>query len=252
MGQRLQGQRVLITGTGSGQGAAAQALFTREGARVVGCDLRDGAAQASADELRADGFDATGMTVDISDPEQAAAWVHEAAARLGGVDVLYNNAAGFAFAPFAEMSLETWSHAIRSELDIMFYVTQPAWSFLCDGGGSVINTASLSGLRGVAKLGQVAHGAAKGGVIGFTTSLAAEGAEHGVRVNAISPGFVETPATAGLDASIREYQVSKHLIPRAGACEDVAYAALYLACSESAWVTGQNFSIDGGWSAGFR
>src|SRR5581483_3550075 len=146
-----------------------------------------------------------------------------------------------------------WRHVLHVELDIVFHTTQPAWRHLCDGGGVVINTASYSALRGIAPLGQAAHAAAKGGVVAMTKTLAAEGAAHGVRANAISPGFVSSPATdAAVDAEGRAWQLSKKLIQRPGTGADIAYLALYLASDESSWVTGQNFSIDGGATAGFR
>ena len=250
---RLSGKRVLITGTAGGQGEAAQALFAREGARVCGCDLQEGAAERTAVALREAGLDVTGATVDLCDPTAARAWVEESAATLGGIDVLYNNAAGVGFAPFAEMTLELWRHVMHVELDIVFHTTQPAWRHLLQGGGSIINTASMSGVRGIAPLGQTAHAAAKGGVIAMTKSLAAEGAEHGIRVNAISPGFVKSPATdAAVDEQGRAFQMSMHLIRRPGLGDDIAYMALYLASDESTWTTGQNFSVDGGVTAGFR
>jgi len=251
---RLAGKRVLITGTAGGQGAAAQAMFAREGARVVGCDAQDGAAEATAATLHADGHDVTGHTVDLSDPDAASAWVDRAAEHLGGIDVLYNNAAGFGFAPFAEMSLALWRHVMHVELDLVFHTTQPAWKhLLAAGGGSIITTASMSGLRGIAPLGQAAHAAAKGGVIALTKTLAAEGAVDGIRANAISPGFVTSPATdAAVDDAGRAFQMGMHLIRRPGTGEDIAYLAVYLASDESSWVTGQNYSIDGGMTAGFR
>jgi meso-butanediol dehydrogenase/(S,S)-butanediol dehydrogenase/diacetyl reductase len=194
-----------------------------------------------------------GSTVDLADADDARAWVESAADELGGIDVLYNNAAGFGFAPFADMSLDLWRHVMRVELDIVFHTTQPAWRYLCDDGGSVINTASYSAVRGIEPLGAVAHAAAKGGVIAMTRTLATEGAKHSVRANAISPGFVSSPATdAAVDDDARAWQLSKHLIQRPGECIDVAYCALYLASDESVWVTGQNFSVDGGVTAGFR
>jgi meso-butanediol dehydrogenase / (S,S)-butanediol dehydrogenase / diacetyl reductase len=252
-GGRLEGKRVLITGTGGGQGAAAQELFAREGAQVVGCDVVAGAAEGTAEKLAGEGLEVSGDTVDLTDPAAAADWVEGAAGRLGGIDVLYNNAAGFAFAPFAEMTLEQWRHSMSSELDILFHVTHPAWPHLLDGGGSVINTSSLSALRGVAPMGQVAHGAAKAGVLGFTRSLAAEGGDARVRVNAISPGFVISPATEGaVDDDTRAFLLGMHLIDRPGEGIDIARMALFLASDESAWITGQNFPVDGGWSAGFR
>jgi NAD(P)-dependent dehydrogenase (short-subunit alcohol dehydrogenase family) len=245
---------VLITGTAGGQGAAAAAAFAREGARVVGCDLAAGAAERTAEPLRAEGHDVTGHTVDLADADAARSWVEDAAAALGGIDVLYNNAAGFGFAPFAEMSLELWRHVMRVELDIVFHTTQPAWRHLqAAGGASLINTASMSAVRGIAPLGQAAHAAAKGGVVALTKTLAAEGADHDIRANAISPGFVKTPATdAAVGDELRAFQLGMHLIRRPGESDEIAQLALYLAGDESRWVTGQNISIDGGVTAGFR
>ena len=251
---RLEGKRVLITGTAGGQGEAAQAMFAREGARIIGCDVQEGAAEKTADALRADGHDVTGFTVDLADAEAAARWVDESAERLGGIDVLYNNAAGAGFAPFAEMSLELWRHVIRVELDIVFHTTQPAWRHLrATGNSSIINTASMSGLRGIAPLGQAAHSAAKGGVIALTRTLAAEGAPDGIRANTISPGFVKSPATDKfVGDELRAFQMGMHLIRRPGLGEDIAPLAVYLASDESVWVTVQNYSIDCGVTAGFR
>jgi len=251
---RLDGKRVLITGTAGGQGEAAQAMFAREGARIVGCDVQPGAAEKTADALRAQGYDVTGHTVDLADPVAAADWVDGAADALGGIDVLYNNAAGFGFAPFAEMTHELFRHVLKVELELVFNTIKPAWAhLLAAGGGSIVNTASYSALRGIEPLGQVAHAAAKGGVISMTRSLAAEGAKDEIRANAISPGFVKSPATDfAVPQEGREWQLSKHLLQRPGLGEDVAYMALYLASEESSWVTGQNFSIDGGATAGFR
>ena len=250
---RLEGKRVLITGTAGGQGEAAQKLFAEEGARIVGCDLQEGAADRTAAILRDAGHDVQGDTVDLSDGAAAGDWVESAVERLGGIDVLYNNAAGYGFAPFAEMSHELFRHVLKVELELVFNTISPAWKhMLAGGGGSILNTASYSALRGIAPLGQVAHAAAKGGVVAMTKSLATEGAADGIRVNAMSPGFVKSPATdAAVDEAGREYQLGNHLIKRPGTGEDIAYLAIYLASDESSWVTGQNFSIDGGATAGF-
>jgi len=250
---RLDGKRVLLTGTAGGQGLAAQALFARHGARVHGCDNVQGAAEKSAAPLLAEGLDVTGSTVDLADPAAAQRWVEESAERLGGIDVLYNNAAGFGFAPFAEMTLDLWKHVLHVELDIVFHTTSPAWRYLLDGGGSIINVASISALQGIAPLGQAAHAAAKGAIVALTRTLAAEGAAGGIRCNAIAPGFVTSPATdAAVDEAGRNYQLSQKLIQRPGTGEDTAHLAMYLASDESTWVTGQIISIDGGWTAGSR
>lgn len=251
---RLAGKRVLITGTAGGQGEAAQRLFAAEGARIAGCDIQTGRAEATAAELADNGQEVWGATVDLADPDAARDWVEQAAARLGGIDVVYNNAAGFGFAPFGEMTFEFWKRTLSIELDLVFTVTNAAWPHLQrDGGGAIINVGSISGIRGIAPLGQAAHGAAKGAIIALTKTLAAEGAAVGIRANAISPGFVTSPATdAAVDADGRSYLLGLHLIQRPGTGADVAALALYLASDESTWVTGQNISIDGGWSAGFR
>jgi meso-butanediol dehydrogenase / (S,S)-butanediol dehydrogenase / diacetyl reductase len=136
---------------------------------------------------------------------------------------------------------------------IVFHTTQPAWRYLLVRGGSIINTASLSALRGIGPAGQVAHAAAKGGVVSFTRAIAAEGAAQGIRANAISPGFVKTPATdVTADGDLGAFVMNLHLIRRVGTADDIAYLALYLASDESSWVTGQNYPIDRGVTAGYR
>lgn len=220
---------------------------------MIGCDLRAGAAEVSAKALRQQGYDARGYDLDLTDPDATAAWVETAVGDLGGIDVLYNNAAGFGFTPFARMTLDLWRHVMRVELDIIFHTTSVAWKHLCQAGGAIINTGSYSALRGIGPIGQVAHAAAKGGVIAMTRSLAVEGARHGVRANSISPGFVSTPSTdAAIDDAGRVWQLANHLIQRPGEAIDIAYLAVYLASDESSWVTGQNFCVDGGVTAGWR
>jgi meso-butanediol dehydrogenase / (S,S)-butanediol dehydrogenase / diacetyl reductase len=246
-GNRLAAKRVLVTGTGRGQGATAQELFCRHGATVFGCDVLDGSAEAEAARLRAAGLSAGGATVDLTDPAAAAAWVEAGVREMGGVDVLYNNASKPIFAFFGEMTFEQWRETMAHELDLIFTVTRAAWPHLADGGGSIVNTGSISAHVGMGRAGGAAHAAAKGGVIALTKQLAAEGAPLGIRANTISPGFIATPGTDAVHPSYRDWLVDEaQLVHRAGTPLDVAQLALYLASDESDLVTGADFTIDAG------
>ncbi len=195
------------------------------------------------------GLAASGFTVDLADPAASKEWVTQGVEQMGGLDVLYNNAGSSKFAPIAEMTVEEWRFTIVNELDILFFVTSPAWAFLRDGGGSVINTASVSASLGSEMNGAAAHSAAKGGVLGFTKQLAAEGAKDQVRVNAISPGFVETAGTSSVPPDMKRHIIQMHPLRRAATTQDIAQCAVFLASDESSFVTGVEIPVDGGFSA---
>ena len=251
---RLAGKVALITGTGGGQGRAAAIRFAQEGAVVVGCDVKvEGAAETVELVTAGGGSMSSSQPVDLGDPEQAKDWIDAAAASHDGFDILYNNAGLAQFAPVEQLTDEQWRLAFRNEVDLIFYAVRAAWPHLIRrGGGSIVNTGSISGLGAVPTAHGVAHAATKGAVIAMTKQLAAEGAPHGIRVNAISPGAVQTPANeesrrrnpAGAQAF-----VDRQLLRRPGLAEDVVPAAVYLASDESAWVTGVNLMVDGGFSA---
>jgi NAD(P)-dependent dehydrogenase (short-subunit alcohol dehydrogenase family) len=250
---RLDGKVALITGTAGGQGAAAARLFAAEGATVVGCDLDEARAGAVAEEVRAAGGEMySAAPVDLADPEDAAAWVNDAVARTGGIDVLYNNASAPRVGPFAEMSWDDWRFTLHNELDLIFTVTSAAWHHLiARGGGTVINTASVSAHRGATFIEQAGHGAAKGGVLAITRHLAASGAPHGIRANSISPGLIVTPQIEPfLDEPghpVHE-MLRAHPLGRLGTPDDVARVALFLASDEAAYLNAVDIVIDGGQS----
>lgn len=244
---RLDGKIAFITGTADGQGRTAALLFAREGALVVGCDLKTQAAEETVALVRAAGGRMISRSpVDLGDREQARHWIDQCIAEAGGMDILYNNAAAVRFDTLDRMSAEDWTFTLRNELDLLFHVTQAAWPHLiARGGGAIINTSSASALRGNPRLGATAHAAAKGGVIAMTQQLAAEGAPHRIRVNTISPGAIQSPATEWMK-DVAERVRNSIPLGRWGKPEDIAYCALYLASDEASWVTAANFVVDGG------
>jgi len=251
---RLQGKVALITGTGGGQGRAAAVLFASEGATVVGCDLKvEGSEETLELVRRAGGTMTSSHPLDLSVSAAARAWVEEAAERHGGFDVLYNNASLPKFGSIADLTDDDWHFTVRNELDLIFYACSAAWRHLVSrGGGSIINTGSISGMSALAGTpGSLAHAATKGAVIALTRELALEGGPHNIRANSISPGAILTPATAPAfeEDWFREGHIATTMAGRIGTPEDVMYCALYLASDESMFVTGANFVIDGGFMA---
>ncbi|MBY3592356.1 SDR family oxidoreductase [Rhizobium bangladeshense] len=250
---RLDGKIAVVTGAGGGQGQAAALLFAKAGAIVIASDLNP----KGVDDTRAiarEGSLPIHMTaVDAADEAAVSRWLDDAAEEHGGLDILYNNAAHTHFAPFGEMSLHQWRETMRLELDIVFIPTRAIWRHLvARGGGSIINIASVSGMRATEFLGGAAHATGKSGVIGFTRQIALEGAPHWIRANSISPGPIVTPVTEAILASSAEFAHNFNgwpLLARTGRAIDVAYAGLYFASDESSFVTGVNLPIDGGWAA---
>ena len=253
---RLAGKVALISGVGGGQGREVALLFARAGAIVAGCDINADGLSGTEELARKAGVELDLAVVDVADETKVRSWVDGVAARHGGIDILYNNGAGAHFAPFAEMTIEQWHETLRLELDTIFVPSQAAWShMIARGGGSIINIASISGMRGaevIGSAGAAAHAAGKGGVIGFTRQLAAEGASHWIRVNSISPGPILTPASEALvdqSPDFRRMFDGMSLLARFGYPTDVAYMGLFLASDESAFVTGANLPVDGGVTA---
>lgn len=257
MAGRLAGKTALITGTGGGQGRAAALLFAREGARVVGCDVREADDQETLELVRAEGGQMVTRAVDLGDEAQARDWIAFAVETFGDFDILYNNASACHYGKIDELSTESWHFIVRNELDLVYYATKHAVPVLRRrGGGSIITTSSVAALTGGAwgAVYQFAHGAAKAGAIAMCRSLAVELGTSGIRVNTISPGLVRTPVLDRMDPVLVDRMLSGLIdsqpLKRYGEPEDIAYCALYLASDESTWVTGQNFVVDGGLMAG--
>lgn len=243
---KLDGKIAFITGVADNQGRAAALLFAREGASVVGADVKD--CTQTLELVGAAGGRMIALSgLDLADAALAREWIAAGVAEFGRVDLLYNNAAAAKFTMFDVMSADDWSFTLRNELDILFHVTQAAWPHLiAAGGGSVINTASISAFRASSSFGVIAHSVGKAGVVAFTRQAALEGAPHKIRVNAISPGFIETEATRAVNERLGGRLTSAIPLGRAGAAEDVARCALFLASDDSSFITGENIVVDGG------
>jgi NAD(P)-dependent dehydrogenase (short-subunit alcohol dehydrogenase family) len=245
---RLSGRRAIVTGAASGIGQAIAARFAQEGARLVTLDL-DAGAPAEGDAV------AGHLAVDVTDAAAVAGGIDEAARLLGGLDVVVNNAGIPMTGTVRDLHEEDWRRAIDTDLTSVFLVSRAAWPHLeAAGGGAIVNTASIAGMVGTA--GQAAYATAKAGVVMLTRCMALDGAVAGVRVNAVSPGFVSTPmlerwlAAQDDPAAARAGVVAMHPLGRLGEPADVADAFVYLASDEARWVTGTILTVDGGFGAG--
>ena len=251
--RRYGGKVVLITGIGAGMGKQAALSFAAEGATVVGCDLNAEALAATVATVEAAGGRIDGTApLNAGDAAAVAQWIEAAAARHGRIDVLYNNAGWQApFKPIDELPVADWDKNINLELNLVFYAVRAAWKHLKESRGVIINIGSIAGTRGVEFVPQNVHGTAKGGVISLTQQLAVEGGPFGIRAVCISPGFIETEATAFLvnDPPPALKEVWDRIpLRRVGQPADVVNAALWLASDEAGWITGINVVIDGGGS----
>ena len=254
MPNRLDGAVAVITGAGSGMGRATAELFAEEGARVLVVDRWTERAEDAAADI---GSSAAAFTADVALGEDVQAMFQAAAERFGAINVIYNNAGiGGREDNVRDCPESLFDEIISINLRGVWLGMKYGIPHLeRAGGGSIISTASIAGISGLAGIG--AYCASKGGVIALTRAAAGEWASKGIRINCICPGAIATrigdDSPGGQDpvnlARRRESGARAHPLGRSGEGRDIAHMALYLASDESSLVTGQAMVVDGGWTA---
>jgi NAD(P)-dependent dehydrogenase (short-subunit alcohol dehydrogenase family) len=246
MSARLQDKVALISGAGTGIGAATARLFAAQGAKVMLCGRRREPIETMAALIRELGGDADWVQTDVTDEQAVEQAVSHTIERYGQLDVMVNNAVNYTWGPLAQLSTEDWHKSLRGSLDVAFFGTRAAFRAMQGRGGSIINMGSVVGLLG--SPGLSAYGAAKAGVVNFSRAVALEGAPDNIRVNVVIPGVVWSEGTREAMRSEQMIANTARAVPlrRIGEPEEVANAILFLASDESSYITGQNLVVDGG------
>lgn len=248
---RLAGKVALISGAARGMGAAEARLFAHQGARVVVADILAADGRRVADDIKAAGGEALFVRLDVTSETDWQHAVTTAVEHFGKLDVLVNNAGISARGRVEDTAAEDWDRVMDINAKGVFLGTKAALPAMRQaGGGSIINISSQLGLVGVDNS-SPQYQASKGAVRLLTKATAIQYAGDGIRVNSVHPGPIRTPMTAERRADPQYYQLTVSRIPlgRYGEPDDVAYGVLYLASDESAFVTGSELVIDGGWTA---
>ena len=255
---RLDKKIAFVTGAGSGIGEQIARLFAQQGAHVVLNDIRVDAAEGVASEIRAGGGSTRTQQLDVADESQVKASIERVAATEGRLDILINNAGVSHVGTVLETSLEEWERVMSVNARGVFLCSKYAVTQMLaqnPTGGILVNIASVAGMIAIDQ--RFPYSASKGAVISMTRSIAIDFVTQGIRCNAICPGTVHTPFVegylarnfAGREDEVRQQLHARQPIGRMGRPDEIAYAALYLASDEAAFVTGSTLVIDGGWTA---
>ncbi|MET8472602.1 SDR family NAD(P)-dependent oxidoreductase [Streptomyces sp. NPDC006422] len=244
------GKTALVTGSASGIGLATARRLGLGGANVVIADYNEKGAQEAADALKAEGLKAAAVALDVTDPASVEAAVRFTVDTFGGLDLAVNNAGiGGASAPTGEYDIDVYNRVVRTNLDGVFYSMRyeiPAIE-AAGKGGAIVNVASILGSVGFA--GSPAYVAAKHGVVGLTKTAAAEYAAKGIRVNAVGPGFIDTPLLKEMDKAAYDGLVALHPAGRLGQSEEVAELIAFLLSDRASFVAGSYHLVDGAYTA---
>jgi len=248
----LSGKTAIVTGGGTGIGRQMAEALAELGANLVLCARKVERCEAAASELAALGVRTLALRCDVREPEDVRAVVERTVSELGSIDVLVNNAGTSWGAPAEATPLEGWQKVLDVNLTGVFLFSQAAGRVMIEGeGGSIVNIASVAGLRGSppGAMDAIAYSASKGGVISFTRDLACKWAQHGIRVNAIAPGWFPSDMSRVLLDRFGDAFVERIPLRRFGGPDDLKGAIAFLASPASAYVTGTTLIVDGGQSA---
>jgi NAD(P)-dependent dehydrogenase (short-subunit alcohol dehydrogenase family) len=251
---RLEGKVALITGAGVGIGRACAALFAQEGAAVAVVDRNPETCQETVAQITQSGGRALAIVADVARSEDVQRMLQETVAAFGKLNILFNNAGIVAQGTVEQTTEAQWDDQIATTLTSVFLGCKYGIPYLrAQGGGVIINTASVAGVRGLVN--RAVYSAAKGGVVAMTRSIALDHAHEQIRAVYLSPATIETPSllerinTAPDPVAARKAFEARQPIGRIGTTDDVAYAALYLASDEASFLTGCNLAVDGGMTA---
>ncbi len=243
----LKDRIAIVTGAGSGIGAASAIRFAAEGASVLVADIRGHKAEETVAEITALGGHAEPFAANVAEEADVSAMVEHCVSHFGGLNVLFNNAGTIRLGNAETLSTEDWDLVMGVNVRSVFLGAKYAVPHMRKaGGGSIINTASISGLHGDGN--GVIYAASKGAVINLTRALSTDYAPEGIRVNAICPGSIETPPVIRMnqDPEVLTRNLQAHALGRLGKPEEIANTAVWLASDESSFVTGESIVVDGG------
>lgn len=224
--------------------------MARAGASVAVVDINDQAGKETTAQIQVDGGNAIFIHADVTVTTDVSRMVEQVLRTLGSLSVLHNNAGIAVRQTVSNQDEHGWDECIRVNLKSVFVCSKHAVGHMLAGGGSIINTSSVTGITGVRN--RAAYSASKGGIVALTKNMALDFARYRIRVNCLCPGFIRTPLVEKLldDPHKGPALLGLHPLGRFGTPEDVANAAVFLASNQSSWITGHALVVDGGFSAG--